>query len=198
MKIYARLILGFGILTALILLNGVISLVKTGLVEDAFQTVIAERYPTIVAASEIEDDLNEISASLRNALILVDPARIRQELAHSDAAQTHIDSTLRDLEARLKSQGGQAAFAQLTAIRNRFDPLVAKFTKLITSGNTEDAATLLLGELQSLQQDYFAAVDSIINVERDLMSESAGKANSAVASVKAVTWISGFLALLAA
>jgi methyl-accepting chemotaxis protein len=198
MKIYARLILGFGILTVLIMLNGVISLVKTNLVEDSFRTVIAERYPTIVAVSEVEDDLNEISASLRNALILIEPAQIRQELARSEAARNRIATAMRDVENRLKSKSGQAAFTQLASIRDRFEPLQARFAKLVGSGQTEEAAALLLGELQTLQQDYFSAIDSIINVERDLMSKSADKATDAVASVKAVTWISGCLALLVA
>jgi methyl-accepting chemotaxis protein len=198
MKIYARLILGFGILTVLMLLNGAISLVKTNLVEDSFRTVIAERYPTIVAVGEIEDDINEISASLRNALILVDPSKIRQELTRSEAASTRIATTLRELETRLQSTAGQQAFSRLSATRDRYDPLQSQFIKLIGTGQTEEAANLLLGDLQSVQHEYAAAVDDIISIERDLMSESASKATRAVASVKAVTWFSGCMALLAA
>jgi methyl-accepting chemotaxis protein len=198
MKISARLILGFGMLTVLILLIGAMSLLKMQVVEESFRTVIAERYPNIVAVNEVEDGLNVIAASLRNALILVEPGKVRQELSRAEAAGVRIAQVLRELESRLSSATVQAAFAQVMTVRSRFEPLQAKFAKLVESGQTEAAAVLLLGELQAAQTEYFTAVDAIVVIEHDSMNRSATQANGAISGVKAVTWVSAVLAVLAA
>ncbi len=197
-RISARLMLGFGVLMALIVLMGAIALVKIGVVEASFRTVIAERYPTVVAAHEIQNDLNVVASSMRNSLILVEPARVQHELDGAREAQERIARSCRDLEGQLQSDSGRAVFAAFVAVHERFDPLQAQFAQQVLAGQTEEALTLLMGSLESAQRDYFAAIESVIELQAGMMSEAAAQTSGAVISVRAVTWSVGLMALLLA
>jgi len=77
MKISTRLMLGFGILTLLIVLMGAISIVKASFVGEAFDKVVNDRYAKIATLNTIKEDMNLMARSLRNALIMNDSAEIR-------------------------------------------------------------------------------------------------------------------------
>jgi len=198
MRISTRLALGFGILTLLIALMVGISIIRSSAVGDAFDTVVNQRYAKIAALNNIKGGLNQIARSLRNAVIMSDPADVRKELEVVESTRKVIVDQWGTLQAQIRSEKGKALVERATDARSKYAALQLKFTDLIAAGKTDEARSLLLGELRPTQLAYFAALDDLIAYQKEAMDESTSQAFAEIASMKAVILVCGGVALMIA
>ncbi|MFO1196228.1 MAG: methyl-accepting chemotaxis protein [Burkholderiaceae bacterium] len=183
-KISTRLVFGFGLLALLTLGMGGMSLVKIRTVDEEFRLVVDDRYPKISSLTGVKDDLNVIARSMRNTLILDDPAAVRKEVGRIDEARKDAARRIDALADQVHTDKGKAAFARLVEARAKYVPLQAKFMELAGAGKAADSKALLVGELRPAQLAYFNALDDMIKFQESLMTESVGEAASAFASLK--------------
>jgi len=196
MRISTRLALGFGILTLLITLMGGISIIRSSAVGDAFDTVVNQRYAEIAALNNIKGGLNQIARSLRNAVIMSDPADVRKELEVAESTRKVIVDQWGTLQAQIRSEKGKALLGRVSEARSKYAGLYVKFTGLVAAGQTDEARSLLLGELRPAQLAYFAGVEDLIAYQKEAMDESTSQAFAETASMKAVIVVCGGVALM--
>ena len=198
LKISARLILGFGMLTLLIALMGGIALVKTNVVDGDVVKLVDDRIPKVITLYEIKGELNNIARATRNMVIRVDPAEIKREIAGIEEARKQIGDRLQKLGAEVKSDAGKAILARIIENRVSYVAAQGKFIDLVNAGKVDEAKTLLLGDMYAGQKSYFAALDDMIKFQDNQMDASANDAHGAVASMKLMLTIAMAFALVAA
>ncbi len=198
MKVSTRLALGFGILVLLIAVMGGSSMLKVNAVDESFHLVVDDRYPKIASLNEIKNNLNQVARSMRNMLIMTSPADVKREIDRIASARNDNVERLDKLRAQIHAEKGKAFMAALVEARGKYAPTQDRFTELTAAGKTEEAKTLLVGELRPAQLAYFAALDDLIKFQVSLMADSTIDAEAAVAGVKVVIWTASGAALMVA
>ncbi len=197
-KISTRLALGFGILSLLIALVGGISMLKINAVSGAFDTVVNDRYVKIAALNDIKGGLNQQARSLRNTLIMSNPADIRSELALLEAAGKGVDEHWATLKSTIHDEEAKALLAKAMQARAEYESTYGKFTALISGGQADEARRVLLDEIRPRQLAYFTSVDDLIGRQKALMDGSASQAFDAVDSMKVILPICSAAAIVIA
>ena len=198
MKISTRLILGFGMLALLIALLGGIALVKTNVVDGDVVELVDDRLPKMVAMFEVKGEINQVARSTRNLVITTDPTEIPKELARIQEARKQISQRLDKLGTDEKSDAGKAVLAKVTERRSKYVAQLDKFMDLVAATKIDEAKAVLMGEMRSVQQAYFAALDEMIKFQDDQLDASAEDAHAAVASMRLMLTIAMAFALVAA
>jgi methyl-accepting chemotaxis protein len=198
LKISTRLVLVFGLLTSLMALMGGFLMVKANHVGDAFDTVVDDRYVKIAALNNVKDGLNQIARSLRNALIFDDPADIRKQLVQVRSSQEGILDQWQLLESRIVDEEGKSLLASAMEKGSQYRALEDKFVGLVANGRMEEAKGILLGDLRPAQLAYLAGVGDLIAFQKAAMDEAATQASGEIASMKAIIWASGGVAIVIA
>jgi methyl-accepting chemotaxis protein len=196
-KVSTRLSLGFGILLLLMLVMGATSLVKVGNIHQSFKLVVDDRVPKVAEINEIKGDVNVIARSLRNMVILSDAAEIKKELGKVEVAREANAQRLDKLRTQITSEKGKIELTKVTAARATYAPLQIKFAELVAAGKAEEAKFMLIGEVRTAQQAYFASLDNLLKFQSELMQQSAEDTDAQVASLTAAIWVLGVIALVA-
>ena len=198
MKISTRLILGFGVLALLIALMGGIALVKTSVVDEDLEKLVENQIPKVITLFEVKGEINLVARATRNLVITSDPGEIPKEVARIQEARKHISLRLEKLGSDVKSDAAKAALAKINDSRGKYVAQLDKFMDLAAAAKIDEAKALLLGEMRSVQQAYFTALDDMIKLQDEHMDASAKDAHDAVASMKLMLMIAMAFALVAA
>jgi methyl-accepting chemotaxis protein len=190
MKISTRLMLGFAAMGALIALIGAVALLKVAGISAEFDTVANDRFPKVVQANLVKNEVNEIARALRNLFIMTDPADLKSQYEEIVAADRVVTDTLAKLDASISSEQGKARLAAVQAGRAAYKPARDKVLEQLRAGKVEEAKTSLLKELRPLQFAYMHDLDELVQLEEALMAESDGAAKAAVLSTR---WTVGSL-----
>jgi methyl-accepting chemotaxis protein len=67
----------------------------------------------------------------------------------------------------------------------------------VAAGKAEVAKAMLINEVRTAQQAYFAALDDFLKFQSELMQQSADDTDAQVASLTAAIWVLGAIALIA-
>jgi methyl-accepting chemotaxis protein len=196
LNVSTRLSLGFGILILLMLIMGATSLVKVNSMRQAFVLVVGDRVPKVAEINAVKGDVNQVALSLRNMVILSDAAEIKQELAKVEFARQANAQRLDKLRTQITTEKGKAALAKVTEARDKYAPLQGKLAELVAAGKTDDAKAMLVNDVRMAQQAYLAALDDFLKFQSELMQHSADDTEAEVASLTAVIWILGVIALV--
>ena len=196
LKVSTRLSLGFGILVLLMLIMGATSLIKVSAVHQSLRLVVDDRVPKVAVINEIKGDVNQIARSMRNMIILSDPVEIKKELAKVEAAREANGRRLDQLKTQIITESGKAVLAKVAEARSKYAPLQTRFVGLVADGKDEEAKTLLISEVRTAQQAYFAALDDFLKFQSALMKQSADDAEAQVAGMTVAIWVLGVVALV--
>ena len=197
LKVSTQLSLGFGILLVLILAMGAVSLVKVRSIHQSFQLVVDDRVPKIAEINGVKSDINVIALSMRNMVILTDPAETKKELAQLESSRQDIAKRLDKLQGEITSERGKVELAKVAAARGKYLPLQAKFVDLMTAGKADEAKAMLINEVRGAQQEYFAALDHLLTYQDELMQHSEDDAAAQVTSLTVAIWTLGLISLIA-
>ena len=197
-KISTLLRLGFGLLALLILLMGVLSFMKATAAEQAFQAVVDNRYPKISALQLANSRVKESTRLQRDLLLLADADDIKKTAEAVLALQKANSETLAQIEPTFKSEKGRALFKSLSEVRTQYLPLSQKFMAHAASGQQEMAKTMLLAEVASVEQKYFAALDAMVKFQEVQMQSAKEEASAAISQIRTTVEIASVLALLVA
>ena len=198
MKIKTRLMLGFGLLTALIMAISGLAILKMNLVDKQFGVVINDRAPKVAVLNEVKGNINQIARSMRNMLLMTAPADIQKERETIEASRKTIGAALDKLGQEIQSEGGKAGLKKIADARATYVVGQNKFIELAGAGKAAEAKTLLLGDVRPMQLAYFKAVDDLIEFQNGLMKRSGDDASAAVASVKTALIAAAITALVVA
>jgi methyl-accepting chemotaxis protein len=196
LRISVRLMLGFGILGLLIVLLGGLSLFKTNEADSAFKSVINERVPRMMMMDDIKSNVYEIGLSLRNMVVVSEPADIKKQVDNVMAKRTAIAELVMTLQSQIKTEKGQALLVKISEARGGYVDTGNKFIEMVQAGKQDEAKPFLLGTVRPTQLVYFAAIEDLVKFQQELMQEAGGRANAAVSSITTTIWSVGIFAIL--
>lgn len=198
MRISTRLILGFGAMALLIVLLGAVALFKGAAVEHEFRAVTNERMPRVEALNMVKADVYQIGMSLRNMVIMTNPADVKAQGEQVLALRKGIGERLDKLKSEITNPRGRELLDAIYAGRTKYVEGQSKFIAMVTGGQSDEAKQYLLSEVRPSQLKYFAAVDDMLKFQAELLLASSRQANAAIDSIQAAVWTVGAGALLAA
>jgi methyl-accepting chemotaxis protein len=179
MGIGQRLAIGFGVVIALLIMLAALSYLRIGSLNQEVTTMVKSRYPKTVMANGIKADVNEVTRSMLNVLIMSDPDQIKLELANMDKKNASATAALDELTQNTTDPRGQEILKAIAAIRAKFIPGQAAFIALISEDKKENAMVKFMFSLRPQQAKYFDQLDKFTSYQNEIMVE-AGDAASAV------------------
>jgi methyl-accepting chemotaxis protein len=184
LKISHRLTLGFGLLALIIALMGLFSIMKVGEVQSDLKLTTGDRMPKVLSLYEVQNQVNIVARSVRNMLILSDPAQIKSERDRVESSRKAISERLDKLKDEITSDKGRAVLSTLTENRVRYVAVQDKFLGLMDSNKVDEAKAMLVADLRAAQSAYLESVGNMIKFQVDLMNASAVETDREVSTMK--------------
>ncbi len=176
MKIGTRLILAFGLVLVMLLVNGGISFRMIEGLSDDITTLAEDRMPKVELASEIIDNINIIARALRNIVIDTSKETQQAELLRIEKARDTIGKNLDTLQKTSKSKEGLAKVQILFDARVAYIEATKQYVELVKAGDLDKAKGMLLTSLRAAQTKYFTAGDELITFQNNKAKETAKEA----------------------
>lgn len=172
LKIGQKLALSFAAIVALLLAISLISFIGVNHLVNDINLMNTDRYPKIVLAHTIKDELNEVARSTRNILLLKDPEVLKGEYASIEESAKIISASIDKLDKTITTEKGREDLKNLITVRESFLQVRNRFLALTKEGKNEEALVLLSSELRPVQLKYFKVLDQLIAYQQELMEEA--------------------------
>ncbi|MFC0350512.1 methyl-accepting chemotaxis protein [Undibacterium danionis] len=189
LKIAHKLAFAFGIVIILLAALSLVSFRGITQLKSEMELTDKDRYPKVVLAHTIKDQLNENARNMRNILLLTDPEVIKTEYANIEKSSSINKEAINQLDKTITSVKGREYFNELMDVREKFIASRTKFLNLTREGNKEQALAMLSTETRPAQLAYFKVLDAFIKFQEGLMEEAAAEAQRDAASD--IKWIAG-------
>jgi methyl-accepting chemotaxis protein len=131
-------------------------------VNQELQTVVDNRYPKVLLAFEVQNNVNSIVRSTGAALIERTPEGVKKATEDIATARVKVGAAMEKLDKSLQAAETRAIFAKATEHREKFVNDQAEFIGLMNAGNKDAATELSLGRMRTDQHDYQRAIDSLV------------------------------------
>ncbi len=197
-KISTRLTLGFGALALLIAGLGASALIKTAHMSANLDDIMKGRFPVVDSVRDIKDEVNIQSRMLRNMVIMTKPEEVKKEREGIMESRGRGNDAYTRVERGETSEKGKLLLAAMTEQRGSFRASVDRFFVLMDQGKKDEAVDSLLTAVRPAQQAYFAAMDSMLKLQEELMAKAGDEAAASAADLKLTVLATGGFALFAA
>ncbi|BBB61611.1 methyl-accepting chemotaxis protein [Undibacterium sp. KW1] len=177
-KIGHKLGLGFAFVILLMLALTVTGYTQLGRVNQGVNLVVKEVYPKTATVNRIKADLDHIARSMRNLLLLSTLDERKPEQAAIDKSGKQIELDLAQFGKLASSAEEKKLLQAVLAAKQRYQPVLDKFLKLVVENEVEQAKDLVLPEIAPLQDQYFAALDQLVTLQASQMERSGSDAAS--------------------
>jgi methyl-accepting chemotaxis protein len=167
-------------------------------VQDAFKTVMDDRYPKIRIAGDIKSVNNEVSQALRNLFVMSDPDDIKAQYDLIGGSSKKTNSNMERLEKSITDDAGKAALAKLTEARAAYRAPRDKVIELLKAGRSEEAKIALLIDLRPRQVAYMQRVEDLIKLQSDAMDAAGDEMSATVSRIKTIVVVLLGLAFVSA
>jgi len=170
-----RLALGFGLLSAMLLVAIVLGLTRLGAVNDMMDRVVSTDWKKTVLANDAIDLMN---ANARESFLLLhvqDRGPVKQRIS---ANVQSITAKLEELDKLLYKPEGKALLADIREKRKAYVNSFLKVGSLLDGGKDADAARLMVGETVQNLDILLDAVNKLILLQGKILEET-GEAGSA-------------------
>lgn len=206
MRISARLTLGFGLMSLLIVFLGAMALFKASAIDAEFRSVANERIPRVETLNDVKGHVYQIGMSLRNMLIMsesmsdskIDSKDIKNQQDQILSLRKSIGEKLDKLRTEINTEKGRALMEKIYAQRSKYVEGQTQLIAKVNEGQSDAARAYLLDQLRPVQLQYFAAVDELLAFQRELLHQSSQTASASVQSIQTTVWAVGVGALVAA
>ena len=198
LKIGARLGIGFGLLSILLLTISLIAYVRVSQIVKQMDDVVNNYYPKTVIANNIVDQANLTARAMRNALLVKSPEEAQKEMDRIVESRKIIADKFDQLEKSITSEAGKKLLVEVQGLRKIFIEDRNKFTELQKAGRRDEAIELMLTKIRKSQGDYLAAVIKLASFQESLMAAAGHEAEEAGKSTQQLLILSGIFALLIA
>ena len=195
LKIGVRLALAFAFVLALL-----VAVVSAGLLQltnlhNQLNLVVDNRYPKVLLAVDIKNDVNVIVRNLRAMLVDKDAQSVSKTTADNVAARARIAEAMDKLDRTLQAPETRHIFAELNERRAVFLADQQAFADLLAAGNKEAAVELALGKMRKDQHAYQSGIDALLGELGHQFKQASGEGNRAHEVGQAVMLVLGGAAI---
>jgi methyl-accepting chemotaxis protein len=162
LKIGVRLSLAFAFVLLLLVSVVCMGLLRLTDLHQQLNLVVDNRYPKVVLAFDIKNDVNVIVRNVRAMLIDKDAQNVRKTAADNLAAQGRIAEAMDKLDRTLQAPQTRRIMAEVKEKRAVFVADQKAFADLLVAGNNEAAIELALGKMRKDQHAYQSGLDTLL------------------------------------
>jgi methyl-accepting chemotaxis protein len=180
MKIGTRLGLAFSFVLLLMTLIGAYAVVTLGELDDEIGSMANDKYPKTVMLDDIKNHLNVAARAVRNLIILDDPKELAKETKRITEAREATAKILDKLQTVVKSEEGKARLKAVLAARPAYDKEYSAVVALIEAKEKDKGREQMLTTLRSAQQNYFNALDKMIEHQGNEVVKAGQRADHTV------------------
>jgi methyl-accepting chemotaxis protein len=197
LRISTRLELGFGVLGLMILAMVAVVWVQVSTMTGLFGDVANARIPRMVVGSAIKEDVQTISSSVRNMILMRDSSAILAEAQSIGRVQKRIDQRFGELEKLLADDSAaQAALQQVQAARKAYEPLQNETQELAGSGQIFEAKDILIDKMHPAQLAYFSAMDALLQQQQQQLGQATGATEQAANRVRGMLLVTTLVVMV--
>jgi methyl-accepting chemotaxis protein len=170
LKIGTRLALSFVAVLALLLVTAIASgLALTG-VKTRFEAANDGDART-AAANAMRGEMNVQARAIRNYILYNEAALRAKQKEHIAAARADYDTRFKGLQALAHGDADRKAIADIEANRAAVAPLFDHVMELADAGKAKDATDYLREKVQAPQDQWFGAIQSLIDMQEKANTE---------------------------
>jgi methyl-accepting chemotaxis protein len=173
-KIGQRLTIGFGLVTALLVLLAGLALLRIQSLSGDLSSLVQTTYPRTVIANGMKADLNEVSRSMLSVLVMSDEGQIQEELVKIDKFNKANDQKITELQRILTDEEDAKLLEHIVKLRDKSNKGLSAFVGMVKDNQKEDAMTKFLFSVRPAHTKYFAALDELTQRQNASM-EAAGE-----------------------
>jgi methyl-accepting chemotaxis protein len=174
----------------------VLSFTGTSKVKNELDNISGDKFPKILWAHEISDQINVNARALRNIIIAPDQDIFNKEMKRLNETAVIVASLVDSLNRFANTDEEHAVINNLEKVRTEvYLPSKEKFITEINSGNKASASAMLFKEMRTSQQAYFNAIDKLVEFEEKQMKIAGNTADSAVSTQNLLMTIVGAISI---
>ena len=195
-NISTRLAIGFLALIVVIAAIVTLSLARLGDINKALDLVVNDRYKKINIINSISGKVDDVAISLRNQLLMTDPAQIANERKNIETLSAENTRLYDELGRLIINPEARAKFEKVTETRKSYAALRKEIDRLATSGEKDAAIKLMLEKMVPLQKVYFGQLDDLSDMQQKLMDQSVDDAEATYTTTRNIMMVAGIVSAL--
>jgi methyl-accepting chemotaxis protein len=185
MKVKQLLVIGFGVLLALIAASSILSVLRLQTIIESGVEITENHMPRANAVNKIVDNVNATARGVRTALLADDPQIGASQVKELDEQLKNIDSALEVLKQHPPEDESVAMQASLVKADQEYRAKLRQFTTLFNAGQLPEAKAFLFSHLRDAQKAYLSAIEALVAYEEGMAQEhGVSLQNDANASLK--------------
>lgn len=172
-NISKRLAFGFGVIIVIMLIIALTAVLRLSNIKTATYNLLEVNFIKVSQSNQIIDAINVIACSLRNLILFDDPKENTRDLTRIDESRTSIKEAIDKITPLIdeKNSEEKANYDKYLKIRDEYIVVLDKFLGYINQNNKLTASDYLRGDLRTVQNEYFAALNKFIEYETSLMEK---------------------------
>jgi methyl-accepting chemotaxis protein len=167
MKIGLRLTLGFAVVLILMAALAAVGINGMSSVQGRLDEIVKDNMYKIGLNNKMAIELNNVQRLIRTLMLVKDPAAQATQRQAIDKARAAYNEAFEELSKTPASEKGKAMRAKIKESAQVARPLNDKVVELGTTGKTEEAIALLLGEARPAAAKWQAALDENIAFQEE-------------------------------
>ena len=197
LKISTRLTLGFGLMGLLIGIMGTLSMGLAHRADNAFHSIIDDRFPKVLNLHVAKEDVTAVELALTQMLLDTRPENLLRHQALVNSKRQEITQLLDTLGQQITSPEGKAALAETQRARSDYAAQLQRYSELANAGQMDEARTILTVAMAAPRATYFDALDKLIAYQESLAKNAQAEAVAAVSTMNVFVLSLTGLALIA-
>jgi len=197
-KVSARLIIGFGVVVAMLLLVAAINFFSLRGLNNEITLITDDRMVKAAEVSKAKDAASQTVLRLQRAVITGRAEDVETMKAGVLEASKATSQRLERVDRMITSAHGRELFNALVEARGRNTAARNAAIRLLTAGKVDEARAQVTGPVAEAQVKYFAALDALVAYQFELADESAKEAHATYDRAIAVSFGATLAAVLLA
>ena len=177
LSITPKLSLSFCGVVSLLLLLAILSYLRVAELNREIALTNSERYPNVVLAHSIKDQLNGLTNTMHNMLMVTDADDLKKEFPKLEAGARIITESTEKLSKTVATPEAKASMKTLIELRQKYAKYQNEFTNLAKESRTEEAKTTLQYVLQPVYISYNDEIEKLIVHQSQIMDKASQQSN---------------------
>ncbi|MES2257192.1 MAG: methyl-accepting chemotaxis protein [Pseudomonadota bacterium] len=190
-KIGHRLTIAFSLTIVLLAVVVAVGATRLTAVGNEIDVTINDRYQKISLLNQNKDAMNRQAASLRNALLMSDPAAVRGEIAQVGQTGQEADAALEKLGNMPQATQARSLLDAIHAARSAYGASRERLLAQLGAGDKTAAADFMQQRVRADQQAYFDAVEALVDYQVKLMHASGRSAQETASTASLIMVLLG-------
>lgn len=193
-----RLGLAFSTVLLLLAVTAWLGISNMKTLNDGTDDIVNNSYPKVALAYKMLGNVDANARSMRNMLLLNDPADVAKELQLITGRRQNQEGNIAAFEKLIDSEEERRGFQAVKDARARYGVAQKQFLKLAAEGKKEEATAWLLGNLHADQEVWFKNVSDLIERQTAIVQQDGKQAASTYFSARQMLLMVAALSILLA